>query len=177
MRAGRVGRCVSAFLAAVVLDVLGLVVLFVGIFADLRVDGEFYGDFLVYSGSLGIFSSLAFWVVWYIGNIQGSDDAVDSGHLKKTGSLVQLARKLSERLNGTRRGEAPRARSVEEADSGRVDVSLRKASKVTWGKSTAYVNGGYDGDGLDSFAPYDETKKRPAIPQRDSMSPPTTDRS
>uniref|UniRef100_A0A3Q3CVV1 Transmembrane protein 238a n=1 Tax=Haplochromis burtoni TaxID=8153 RepID=A0A3Q3CVV1_HAPBU len=89
-----IGNCFLMFLIAVVFDVLGVILLLIGIFANLRINGLFYGDFLIYTGSLIIFISLACWLMWYVGNVQVS---VDDG-CKKRNSIVQLARKLSERL-------------------------------------------------------------------------------
>uniref|UniRef100_A0A3B4FUE5 Transmembrane protein 238 like n=2 Tax=Haplochromini TaxID=319058 RepID=A0A3B4FUE5_9CICH len=88
-----IGNCFLMFLIAVVFDVLGVILLLIGIFANLRINGLFYGDFLIYTGSLIIFISLACWLMWYVGNVQVS---VDDG-CKKRNSIVQLARKLSER--------------------------------------------------------------------------------
>ena len=142
-----IGGCVPLFLFAVVLDVIGLILLFVGIFANLRIDGRFYGDFLIYTGSLIIFFSLGCWLMWYVGNVQVSEE--DEGPKKKS-SLVLLARKLSERLSQKLRGEE-RVKCVgDEEDSGQVRTPppARKASRVTWGKSTAYHNEGYE-DSLD----------------------------
>ncbi|XP_032393384.1 transmembrane protein 238 [Etheostoma spectabile] len=140
-----IGGCVPPFLIAFVFDVLGLILLFVGIFANVRIGDRFYGDFLIYSGSLIIFSSLAFWLMWYVGNVQVSED--DEVGLKKSSSIVQLARKLSERLSQTLKGES-RVKCVEGDEDGS-QVEAHKASRVTWGRSTAYHNKGYD-DCLDS---------------------------
>ncbi|KAM9345999.1 uncharacterized protein tmem238l [Symphorus nematophorus] len=150
-----VGGCVPLFFIALVFDVIGLILLFVGIFANLRIDGRFYGDFLIYTGSLIIFFSLGCWLMWYVGNVQVSEEGEGP---KKRSSFVLLARKLSERLGQKLKGEE-RIKCVEDEENcSQVGTppSKRKASRVTWGKSTAYHNEGYD-DSLDSTA---EEKKR-----------------
>lgn len=60
-----IGRCALIFLLAVLCDVVGLIILFLGIFAPLS-----SWDFFVYLGALLLAFSLVFWVFWYTFNIE-----------------------------------------------------------------------------------------------------------
>ncbi|XP_008935045.1 PREDICTED: transmembrane protein 238 [Merops nubicus] len=62
-----IGRCPVVLLLAVLFDVIGLIILFVGIFAPLS-----SWDFFIYSGALLLASSLIFWIFWYTFNIEVS---------------------------------------------------------------------------------------------------------
>ncbi|NWW49826.1 TM238 protein, partial [Pedionomus torquatus] len=59
------GHCAWIFLLAMVCDVIGLIILLVGIFAPIS-----SWDFFVYSGALTVAFSLVFWVFWYTFNIE-----------------------------------------------------------------------------------------------------------
>ncbi|KAM9209453.1 transmembrane protein 238-like [Dugong dugon] len=59
------GRCVFFLYLAILVDVVGLVLLLVGIFASLS-----YWDFLVYTGALILVLSLLLWTTWYSINIE-----------------------------------------------------------------------------------------------------------
>lgn len=57
---------------AVILDVVGIILLFLGIFANLS-----YWDFFVLSGPLLIFVSLIFWIFWYMGSLTVSEEELN----------------------------------------------------------------------------------------------------
>ncbi|NWH74555.1 TM238 protein, partial [Piaya cayana] len=59
------GRYSVIFLLAVLCDVVGLIILFLGIFAPLS-----FWDFFVYLGALLLAFSLLFWIFWYTFNIE-----------------------------------------------------------------------------------------------------------
>ncbi|NXU47492.1 TM238 protein, partial [Turnix velox] len=59
------GHCALILLLALLCDVVGLIILLLGIFAPLS-----SWDFFVYLGSLMIAFSLVFWVFWYTFNIE-----------------------------------------------------------------------------------------------------------
>ncbi|XP_010181209.1 PREDICTED: transmembrane protein 238 [Mesitornis unicolor] len=59
------GRCPVMILLAVFCDVIGLIILFLGIFAPLS-----SWDFFIYFGALLLAFSLLFWIFWYTFNIE-----------------------------------------------------------------------------------------------------------
>ncbi|RVE69974.1 hypothetical protein OJAV_G00083310 [Oryzias javanicus] len=67
------GKFTILFLSiAVFLDVVGLILFFIGIFAPLS-----YWDFFVLSGPLLMFLSLVFWIFWYMGNLTVSEEELN----------------------------------------------------------------------------------------------------
>uniref|UniRef100_A0A3P8WZB8 Uncharacterized protein n=1 Tax=Cynoglossus semilaevis TaxID=244447 RepID=A0A3P8WZB8_CYNSE len=70
---------------ALIMDIVGLLLFFIGIFAPLS-----FWDFFVISGPLLIFLSLVLWIFWYIGNLTVSEE--DYGHPKwSVGALKTLS--------------------------------------------------------------------------------------
>ncbi|NXP54256.1 TM238 protein, partial [Heliornis fulica] len=59
------GRCAPILLVALLCDVVGLIILLLGIFAPLS-----SWDFFVYLGALVLAFSLVFWIFWYTFNIE-----------------------------------------------------------------------------------------------------------
>lgn len=142
-----------------IFDITGIILLFLGIFANLRLDGLFYGDFLIYTGSIILFFSLGLWLIWYLGNVPAPYDPLH----RKGSSFVELARSLSRKLSRglSQKLKTEVKRQDDEDEEGEEKSHAGKTGRVTWGKSTAYVNKGYeheDGDRGDDNE--EDSKKR-----------------
>ncbi|XP_061665980.1 transmembrane protein 238-like [Syngnathoides biaculeatus] len=138
MAARCVGNCAPVFFLAIIFDAAGLVVILVGIFGNLNVNGRFYGDFLIHTGALVIFFSLVWWVLWYTGNVQSADHGRSTLDI----SFTHWARKLSERLSRSA------IKSLEKKNVGKElngtparDVPTR----ITWQLAAGHDNRGFDG--------------------------------
>ncbi|KAK6478313.1 transmembrane protein 238 [Huso huso] len=64
-----VGRCFPIFVIAIVFDVVGIVLLLLGIFAHFT-----FWDFFIYTGAIIISLSLIFWICWYSVNLEPSEE-------------------------------------------------------------------------------------------------------
>ncbi|XP_054464144.1 transmembrane protein 238-like [Anoplopoma fimbria] len=124
------GRCVCCFWLAVAFDIVGLLVLLIGVFVNV-----FFYDLLIYAGAIVIFLSLIWWVFWYSGNIEVPPAELedDVGLLKKDrGALSGISgavRRLSSRVSGGirtsfRRNGAPSSRSQRSARGAPVAVPM-----------------------------------------------------
>ncbi|XP_032394234.1 transmembrane protein 238 [Etheostoma spectabile] len=113
------GRCVGCFWLAVAFDIVGLLVLLLGVFVNV-----FFYDLLIYAGAIVIFLSLIWWVFWYSGNIEVPPAELedDVGLLKKNkgalGGIGGAVRRLSSRVSSgirsslRRNGGAPGTRAA-----------------------------------------------------------------
>ncbi|KAF3692035.1 Transmembrane protein 238 [Channa argus] len=101
-----VPHCKVALVFAVLLDLLGVLSLLMGVFAPLKIQGKDFGDFLVYTGALLVIMSMACWVMWYSGNIEGLPSKKTLGGT--VGEAVdRLARNLSRRIRMARTHSSP----------------------------------------------------------------------
>lgn len=82
-----VGQCAPLFFLAVTFDVVGFLVLLVGLAASPQLGGRYYGDFLALTGAVFMFFGLGVWVMWYAGNL-----GVDG---KRRTGFGRIARQLS----------------------------------------------------------------------------------
>lgn len=98
-------HCKLALVFAVLTDLLGAISLLTGVFAPLEIHGQDFGDLLVYTGALLVLLSLAGWVVWYSGNIEGLTSQKELGAMG--GAVDRLARSLSRRIRLPRTRSSP----------------------------------------------------------------------
>ncbi|XP_061565151.1 transmembrane protein 238-like [Cololabis saira] len=120
---GGLGRCKCSFWFAVAQDILGILIILLGVFGGLVVH-----DLFIYAGSIIIFLSLIWWVFWYVGNIDVPPEELedDVGLIKrKNQGLGRVVRQVSTRLSrGIRNSFRKKGLSGDEGPDAATDVSL-----------------------------------------------------
>ncbi|KAF6735118.1 Transmembrane protein 238 [Oryzias melastigma] len=99
-------QCKLALVFAILMDLLGISSLLVGVFVQLEIKGQDFGDLLVYSGALLILFSMAGWVIWYSGNIEGLTSKKELGW-GMSSAVDSLARSVSRRMRLPRTRSSP----------------------------------------------------------------------
>ncbi|XP_037133420.1 transmembrane protein 238-like [Syngnathus acus] len=92
-----VGRCKCSFWFAVAHDILGVLIMMVGVFGGLAIH-----DLFIYAGGIVIFLSLIWWVFWYSGNIDVPPEELedDVGLIKpRNKGLSRVVRRVSNQLS------------------------------------------------------------------------------
>ncbi|XP_034562993.1 transmembrane protein 238-like [Notolabrus celidotus] len=131
-----VGRCKCSFWFAVAHDILGILIMMVGVFGGLVIH-----DLFIYAGAIIIFLSLIWWVFWYSGNIDVPPEELedDVGMIKlRNKGLTQTVRRMSGRLSSRIRNSFRRNDRSFREDSNRpgAEVSLSTIYDNTFASAT-----------------------------------------
>uniref|UniRef100_A0A4W4GYL8 Transmembrane protein 238a n=1 Tax=Electrophorus electricus TaxID=8005 RepID=A0A4W4GYL8_ELEEL len=89
-------HCKFILVFAIIMDIFGITTVLMGVFAPLEVKGHDFGDLLVYTGTVLVMLSMAGWVMWYSGNIEGLTSIKDL-EARRT-PLDRLACSLSQQV-------------------------------------------------------------------------------
>ncbi|MBN3285354.1 TM238 protein, partial [Polyodon spathula] len=119
----------------IVMSVGGAVLLFG------MLSGRDFGDCLIYTGSIIIFLSLIWWVLWYAGNIEVSIEGLEKDNSVKKNRFSQWARKFSERFpkNGLKTLEMRERQSIGGKDQINEAPSFSTPTRIIWDTPASLV--------------------------------------
>lgn len=66
------GRCAIILFLAILVDITGVILLLLGIFAKFT-----YWDFFIYSGAVALGLSIVLWIFWYTFNVEVSYEELE----------------------------------------------------------------------------------------------------
>lgn len=134
-----VGRCKCAFWFAVAHDILGVLIMMVGVFGGLVIQ-----DLFIYAGAIIIFLSLIWWVFWFSGNIdvppEELEDDVDPKK-PRTRGLGQALRRVSSSIRDSFRKKSGSVRAVPADGSTEVSLSISHDSSAASSSSKERTRG------------------------------------
>ncbi|XP_053493823.1 transmembrane protein 238-like [Ictalurus furcatus] len=128
-----IGQCAPLFFLAVTFDLVGFIVLLVGLCGSLQIGGRYYGDFLALTGAVLMFFGVGMWVMWYAGNLDADG---------KRSGFWRIARRLTTRLSSMR-GRGDSGKTEEEEMEQEMEVEEEDDGGKSE-KNAAYTNEAYE---------------------------------
>lgn len=78
-----IGQCVPLFFLAATFDLVGFLLVLVGLCASPQLAGRCYGDFLALTGAVLMFFGLGLWLMWHLGNLGADGKRIGFGRISR----------------------------------------------------------------------------------------------